>query len=76
MTIQTENLIIVPYLPRHLHALIRSESEFEDTAGRRVADGIREQLLNASADFTARVENGNQTHGNLVSPLFTRQRTF
>jgi [ribosomal protein S5]-alanine N-acetyltransferase len=60
MTIQTENLIIVPHLPRHLHALIRSESEFEDTAGLRVADGIREQMLNASADFMARVENGKQ----------------
>ena len=60
MTIQTKNLIIVPYLPRHLRALLWSESEFEDTAGLRVADGIRKQMLNASGDFLARVENGQQ----------------
>jgi [ribosomal protein S5]-alanine N-acetyltransferase len=60
MTIETENLIIVPYLPRHLRALIRSETEFEDTAGLRVADGIREQMLSASVDFMARLENGKQ----------------
>jgi len=60
MTIETENLIIVPYLPRHLRALIRSETEFEDTAGLRVADGIREQMLSASVDFIARLENGKQ----------------
>jgi len=60
MTIQTENLIIAPHLPRHLRALIRSENEFEDTTGLRVADGIREQMLSASADFMRRVENGKQ----------------
>jgi [ribosomal protein S5]-alanine N-acetyltransferase len=60
MTIQTKSLIIVPHLPRHLRALIRSESEFEDTTGLRVADGIREQMLNASPDFMARVESGKQ----------------
>jgi [ribosomal protein S5]-alanine N-acetyltransferase len=60
MTIETENLIIVPYLPRHLRALIRSETEFEDTAGLRVADGICEQMLSASVNFMARLENGKQ----------------
>ncbi len=60
MTVQTKNLIIAPHLPRHLRALIRSEKEFEDTAGLRVADGIREQILSGSADFMARVENGKQ----------------
>lgn len=60
MTIQTENLIITPYLPRYLRALFRGEKEFENTAGLRVADGIREQMLEASADFKARVENGKQ----------------
>ncbi|HUE40704.1 MAG TPA: hypothetical protein VMO75_02150, partial [Chthoniobacterales bacterium] len=60
MTIQTKSLIIVPHLPRHLRALIRSESEFEDTTGLRVADGIRAQMLNASPDFMARVESGKQ----------------
>ncbi|HST29899.1 MAG TPA: GNAT family N-acetyltransferase [Chthoniobacterales bacterium] len=61
MTIQTENLIITPYLPRYLRALIRSEKEFEDTAGLRVAEGIREQILEASADFKTRVEDGKQS---------------
>src|ERR1700752_4625330 len=60
MTIQTKSLIIVPHLPRHLRALIRSESEFEDTTGLRVADGIRAQMINASPDFMARVESGKQ----------------
>ena len=60
MTIETENLIIVPYLPRHLRALIRSETEFEDTAGLRVADGICEQMLSVSVNFMARLENGKQ----------------
>ena len=60
MTFQTENLIITPYLPRYLRALLRSEKEFETTAGLRVAAGIREQFLSASADFMRRVENGKQ----------------
>ena len=60
MTVQTENLIITPYLPRYLRALIRSKEEFENTAGLRVAEGIREQLSQASADFKARVEKGKQ----------------
>ena len=60
MTIQTENLILAAHLPRHLRALLRSETEFENTAGLRVAPGIHQQMLEASADFKARVENGKQ----------------
>ncbi|HJT44931.1 MAG TPA: GNAT family N-acetyltransferase [Chthoniobacterales bacterium] len=60
MTAQTENLIIAPYLPRYLRALLRSKEEFENTAGLPVADGIREQMSEASADFKARVEAGKQ----------------
>lgn len=60
MTIQTENLILAAHLPRHVRALLRSEREFEDTAGLRVAPGIHEQMLQASADFKERVENGKQ----------------
>ena len=60
MTIQTENLIITPYLPRYLRALLRSGREFEDTAGLRIADGIREQMLEGSSEFKARVEAGKQ----------------
>jgi [ribosomal protein S5]-alanine N-acetyltransferase len=61
MTIQTEHLILAPHLPRHLRALLRSESEFEYTAGVRVAAGIHEQMLEASADFKDRVENARQS---------------
>lgn len=60
MTIETENLILAAHLPRHLRALLRSERDFEDTAGLRVAAGIHEQMLQASADFKQRVENGKQ----------------
>jgi ribosomal-protein-alanine N-acetyltransferase len=60
MTIQTENLILAPHLPRHLRALLRGTQEFENIAGLRVADGIREQLLSASSDFKASVENGQE----------------
>jgi len=56
MTIQTENLILAVHLPRHLRALIRGEQEFENVAGLRVANGIRDQLLSASDEFMTRVE--------------------
>ena len=61
MSIQTKNLILAPHLPRHLRALIRSEEEFENTAGLGVAAGIREQLLSASADFIARLEAAKES---------------
>jgi aromatic-L-amino-acid/L-tryptophan decarboxylase len=61
MTIKTKNLLIVPHLPRHLRALLRSVEEFENTAGLRVADGIRDQLLSASKDFFARLETAKQS---------------
>jgi|ERR1043166_7704309 RimJ/RimL family protein N-acetyltransferase len=60
MTFQTENLIITPYLPRYLRALLRSKEEFENTSGLRLADGIHEQMSEASADFKARLETGKQ----------------
>jgi ribosomal-protein-alanine N-acetyltransferase len=61
MTIQTENLILAVNLPRHLRALVRGEQEFADTAGLRVAEGIREQLGSASADFLARLGAAKQS---------------
>ena len=61
MTIQTENLILAVNLPRHLRALVRSEQEFENTAGLRVADGIREQLGSASTDYLARLKTAKQS---------------
>jgi ribosomal-protein-alanine N-acetyltransferase len=61
MTIETKNLILAAHLPRHLLALFRGEGEFESTAGLRVAQGIRDQLLSASADFIARVETAKQS---------------
>lgn len=56
MTIQTERLILAPHLPRHLRALLQGPAEFENVAGLRVADGICEQMLEASEDFKARVQ--------------------
>ena len=61
MTIETENLILAAHLPRYLRALIRSAEEFENIAGLRVADGIRDQFLSASAEFFARVEAAKQS---------------
>lgn len=61
MTIQTENLILAVNLPRHLRALVRSKQEFEVTTGLRVAEGIREQLESASADFLARLGTAKQS---------------
>jgi RimJ/RimL family protein N-acetyltransferase len=60
VTIQTKNLILAPHLPRHLRALLRGSQEFENIAGLRVADGIRDQFLNASSDFINRVENARE----------------
>jgi len=57
MTIQTNNLILAPHLPRHLRALVRSVENFEATTGLRVADGIRDQLLSASAEFLGKLES-------------------
>jgi ribosomal-protein-alanine N-acetyltransferase len=60
MTIKTKNLILVPHLPRHLRALLRGPKEFENIAGLRVADGICYQLLSASSEFKASVENARE----------------
>lgn len=60
MTIQTKSLILAAHLPRHLRALLCGPQEFENVAGLRVADGIREQLQSASADFIARLESARQ----------------
>jgi RimJ/RimL family protein N-acetyltransferase len=60
MTIQTQNLILAAHLPRHLRALLRGPLEFENVAGLRVADGIRERLLCASSDFIRSVESGKE----------------
>jgi len=61
MTIQTKNLILAPHLPRHLRALVRSVEDFENTAGLRVADGIRNQLLSASPNFMADLQVAKQS---------------
>jgi ribosomal-protein-alanine N-acetyltransferase len=60
MTIKTKNLIVVPHLPRHLRALLRSAGDFENVAGLHVADGIRDQLLSASSDFIKSLESAKQ----------------
>jgi [ribosomal protein S5]-alanine N-acetyltransferase len=60
MTIETQNLIIVPHLPRHLCALLQGVEEFQNTAGLRLADGIRDQLLSASPEFFARLQKAKE----------------
>lgn len=60
MTIQTEHLILAGHLPRHLRALLQGPQEFENIAGLKIADGIREQFLSASSEFIDRVQNGRQ----------------
>ena len=60
MTIKTKNLILAPHLPRHLRALVRGTQEFENIAGLRVADGIRDQLLSASPEFITNLENARE----------------
>jgi RimJ/RimL family protein N-acetyltransferase len=60
MTIQTPNLILATHLPRHLRALVRSVEEFQNISGLRVAEGIREQLLSASAEFMKKLESAKQ----------------
>jgi RimJ/RimL family protein N-acetyltransferase len=60
MTIERENLILAAHLPRHLRGLLRGVEEFENTAGLRVANGIRDQLLSASSEFKARLETAKQ----------------
>lgn len=60
MTIQTQNLILATLLPRHLRALLRGPDEFENTAGLRVADGVRDHLLSASSEYLARLETAKQ----------------
>ena len=47
---------MAPHLPRHLRALLRGPQEYENVAGLRVADGIRDQLVSASSGFLTRLE--------------------
>ena len=60
MTIQTKNLILAAHLPRYLRALLDGADEFQNISGLRVAEGIREQLLSASAEFMKKLESANQ----------------
>ena len=43
-----------------MRALLQGPQEFENIAGLKVADGIREQFLSASSEFIDRVQNGRQ----------------
>jgi hypothetical protein len=45
-----ENLTLVAHIPRQLLALIESTAAYEESSGRRIADGVREFLLAASPD--------------------------
>lgn len=51
-----ENLTLVAHIPRQLLALIESTAAYEESSGRRIADGVREFLLAASPDFLAALQ--------------------
>jgi [ribosomal protein S5]-alanine N-acetyltransferase len=60
MTIQTKNLILTAHLPRYLRALVQGADAFQNISGLQVAEGIREQLLSASAEFMKKLANAKQ----------------
>ncbi len=41
MTLETARLVLTPYSPKHLLALIESEEQFEESFGLPVAEGLR-----------------------------------
>jgi ribosomal-protein-alanine N-acetyltransferase len=49
--LKSRNLRLMPHKPEHLLALAESSAAYEERSGMRVADGVREFLLAASADF-------------------------
>jgi hypothetical protein len=51
-----ENLTLVAHIPRQLLALIESTAAYEESSGRRIADGVREFLLAASPDFLSALQ--------------------
>ncbi len=55
---QTAHLDILHHSRAHLRALYESKEAYEQFAGRRVADGLREMFLGpeVSADFLARIK--------------------
>ena len=77
MTIQTENLILASHLPRYLRAWLRGPQEFENIAGLRVADGIREEFsaLHRTLSRISRMR-ANPIHGSSVSASFTETKIF
>jgi RimJ/RimL family protein N-acetyltransferase len=52
----TKNLMLVPHKPNDLLSLLRGPTEYEQTSGMRVADGVRDFLLAASPDFVVQLE--------------------
>jgi RimJ/RimL family protein N-acetyltransferase len=54
-----ENLTLIPYVPKHLAALVESKQAYEKCSGSAVADGVRELLLAASPDFLVQIREAN-----------------
>ena len=58
-----ENLTLVAHIPRQLLALIESTPAYEESSGRRIADGVREFLLAASPDFLSALQKATAPIG-------------
>lgn len=55
MFLQTKNLKLIPHVPAHLLALSESEDTYEKLSGMRIANGLRDFLGAASADFMVKL---------------------
>jgi [ribosomal protein S5]-alanine N-acetyltransferase len=57
--LQTTNLTLIPHTPSHLLALSESAEKYELASRRRIAPGVRDFLLLASADFMASLQKAH-----------------
>src|SRR5262245_20045188 len=58
--IKTKNLELVPHGPQHLRALVEGVDAYERSFGYGAAEGLREFLGEASADYLARLETATE----------------
>ena len=54
--LETNRLKLTDHDPKHILALLESSDEYENVSGIRVAEGVRDFLLSASADFFAQLQ--------------------
>jgi ribosomal-protein-alanine N-acetyltransferase len=56
MAIATKNLTLIPHVPAVLLALLQDSDAYQKISGMQVADGVRDFLLTASADFQKQLQ--------------------